>query len=119
MATLPPCLVGMETGSGAHEWARELEALGYTARLMAPKFVSPYRTGGKNVGNDAEAICEAVRRAGMRFVPIKSAEQQALLSLHRACQGFITERAAIINRIRGLLAEFAAVLPARTQTVRR
>jgi transposase len=119
MATLPPCLIGMETGSGAHEWARQLQALGHTARLMAPKFVSPYRTRGKNDGNDAEAICEAVRRPGMRFVPIKSVEQQALLSLHRARQGFITERTAIINRIRGLLAEFGVVLPARAETVRR
>lgn len=80
---LPVCLIGMEACSGAHEWARRFQALGHTVRLMAPKFVSPYRKGGKNDGNDAEAICEAVMRPTMRFVPVKSAEQQAVLALHR------------------------------------
>jgi len=119
VAALPPCVIGMETGSGAHEWARRFQALGHTPRLMAPKFVSPYRRNGKNDGNDAEAICEAVSRPGMRFVPVKSAEQQALLSLHRVRQGFITERTATINRLRGLLAEFGVVLPQRSVIVRR
>jgi transposase len=119
MAALPRCVVGMEAGSGAHEWARQLQALGHTPRLMAAKFVAPYRRRGKNDGNDAEAICEAVSRPGMRYVPIKSLEQQAVLSVHRVRQGFITERTATINRIRGLLAEFGVVLPARAETVRR
>lgn len=119
MASLPKCVVGMEAGSGAHEWARQFQALGHTPKLMAAKFVTPYRRRGKNDGNDAEAICEAVGRPDMRFVPVKSLEQQALLSLHRARQGFITERTAVINRIRGLLAEFGVVLPARAETVRR
>jgi len=119
VASLSPCLIGMETGGGAHEWARRFERLGHTVRLMAPKFVSPYRRNAKNDGNDAEAICEAVTRPGMRFVPIKSLEQQAALTLHRVRQGFIEERTATINRIRGLLSEFGVVLPLRSDTVRR
>ncbi len=119
MAGLTPCVVGMEAGSGAHEWARRFQALGHTPRLMAAKFVSPYRRKGKNDDNDAEAICEAVGRPNMRFVPIKSAEQQALLTLHRVRQGFIAERTALINRIRGLLAEFGVVLAQRSPVVRR
>jgi transposase len=86
---------------------------------MAPKFVTPYRKSGKNDGNDAEAICEAVSRPSMRFVPVKSAEQQALLSLHRVRQGFVVERTASINRLRALMAEFGVVLPLRAVTVRR
>jgi len=86
---------------------------------MAAKFVSPYRRNGKNDGNDAEAICEAVSRPGMRFVPVKSLEQQALLSLHRVRQGFIAERTGTINRLRGLLTEFGVVLPLRSVIVRR
>jgi transposase len=86
---------------------------------MAPRFVAPYRKNGKNDGNDAEAICEAVSRPSMRFVPIKSLEQQAVLCLHRVRQGFIEERTATINRLRGLLAEFGIVLPQRATEVRR
>lgn len=119
IASLSPCLIGMEAGSGAHEWARRFQALGHTVRLMAAKFVTPYRRNGKNDGNDAEAICEAVSRPGMRFVPVKSAEQQAVLTLHRVRQAFIEERTATMNRIRGLLAEFGIVLPQRSETVRR
>jgi transposase len=119
MAQLPPCIVGMEAGSGAHEWARRLQQLGHTPKLMAAKFVSSYRRKGKNDGNDAEAICEAVSRPGMRFIPVKSLEQQALLSLHRVRQGFIVERTATINRLRGLLSEFGVVLPQRAIVVRR
>ena len=119
MAGLAPCVVGMEAGSGAHQWARRFQGLGHRPRLIAAKFVAPYRRNGKNDGNDAEAICEAVSRPGMRFVPVKSLEQQALLSLHRVRQGFIAERTAIINRLRGLLAEFGVVLPQRSDTVRR
>src|SRR6267142_199084 len=119
IAGLSPCLIGMEAGSGAHQWARRFQALGHTVRLMAAKFVSPYRRNGKNDGNDAEAICEAVSRPGMRFVPVKSLEQQALLVLHRVRQGFIVERTATINRMRGVLCEFGVVLPLRSKTVRR
>jgi transposase len=82
-------------------------------------FVTPYRKSGKNDGNDAEAICEAVSRPNMRFVPIKSVDQQALLTLHRVRQGFVAERTAIVNRIRGLLAEFGIVLPQGVESVRR
>lgn len=119
VAQLPPCLIGMEACSGAHEWARRFAPLGHQVRLMAPKFVAPYRKSGKNDGNDAEAICEAVGRPSMRFVPVKTPEQQALLSLHRVRQGFVEERTATINRIRGLLAEFGLVLPQSAQQLRR
>jgi len=116
---LAPCTVGMEACSGAHEWARRFQAAGHTVKIMAPKFVVPYRRSGKNDGNDAEAICEAVQRPSMRFVPIKSVEQQAILAMHRVRQGFIEERTATINRVRGLLAEFGTVLPQRAAEVRR
>lgn len=119
VAQLPPCVIGMEACSGAHEWARQFERFGHTVRIMAPKFVVPYRRSGKNDVNDAEAICEAVQRPSMRFVPVKSVEQQAILTLHRVRQGFIEERTATINRIRGLMAEFGIVLPARAVEVKR
>jgi transposase len=119
VAQLPPCLIGMEACSGAHEWARRFAACGHTVKLMAAKFVTPYRKSGKNDGNDAEAICEAVARPNMRFVPVKSLEQQADLSLHRVRQGFVEERTATLNRLRGLLAEFGHVLPLRAVEVHR
>ena len=119
VAQLPPCLIGMEACSGAHEWARRFQPSGHTVKLMAPKFVMPYRKSGKNDGNDAEAICEAVARPNMRFVPIKSLEQQSDLTLHRVRQGFVEERTATLNRLRGLLAEFGHVLPLRAIEVRR
>ena len=83
-ANLAPCLIGMEACGGAHYWARKLSALGHTVRLVAPQFVKPYVKTNKSDRNDAEAICEAVGRANMRFVPVKTAEQQAVLSVHRA-----------------------------------
>ncbi|MGH9575868.1 MAG: IS110 family transposase, partial [Terriglobales bacterium] len=110
-ATLDPCLIGLETGSGAHCWARELQKLGHTVRLMAPRFVKPYRKNDKSDCNDAEAICEAVGRPNMRFVAVKSEEQQVVLSLHRIHAGLKTDRDALANRLRGLLAEFGIVLP--------
>ena len=119
VAALPPCLIGMEACSGAHEWARRFQELGHTVRLMAPVFVAPYRKSGKNDGNDAEAICEAVARPNMRFVPVKSLEQQSDLTLHRVRQGFVEERTATLNRLRGLLAEFGHVLPLRASEVHR
>jgi transposase len=115
----PPCVVGLEACSGAHEWGRRLQRFGHCVKLMAPRFVAPYRKNGKNDGNDAEAICEAVSRPSMRFVPIKTTEQQAVLCLHRVRQGFIEERTATINRLRGLLAEFGVVLAQSTAAVRR
>jgi transposase len=122
IASLPPCVIGMEACSGAHHWARLFMAHGHTVRLMAPKFVSPYRLSGKRGKNDAAdaaAICEAVQRPNMRFVPIKSLEQQSQLSVHRVRQGFVEQRTAIINRVRGLLSEFGIVLPLKASTVRR
>ncbi len=108
---LPPCLIRMEACSGSHAWARRFEQFGHAVRLMVPVFVAPYRKSCKNDGNDAEAICEAVSRPSMRFVPIKSAEQQALLALHRVRQGFIEERTALVNRLRAVLTEFGVVSP--------
>lgn len=108
---LPACLIGMEACSGAHFWARKLQALGHRVRLMAPQFVKPYVKSNKNDAADAQAICEAVARPNMRFVAIKSPEQQAVLSLHRARQGFVRARTAQGNQIRGLLAEFGLIAP--------
>jgi len=110
-ANLEPCLIGMEACGGAHYWARKLAALGHTVRLMAPQFVKPYVKTNKSDRNDAEAICEAVARPNMRFVPVKTGEQQAVLSVHRARQGFVKARTAQANQIRGLLAEFGIVIP--------
>ena len=114
-----PCLVGMEACSGAHYWARELTKLGHEVRLMAAQFVIPYRKSGKNDRNDAEAICEAVSRPSMRFVPVKSVEQQAVLTVHRSRTLLIAERTALINHIRGLLTEFGIVLPQGATKVRQ
>ena len=122
IAALPPCLIGVEACSGAHHWAREFEKFGHTVRLMAPKFVIPYRLSGrrgKNDAADAAAICEAVTRPNMRFVPIKSIEQQGQLMVHRARQGFVEQRTATFNRIRGLLSELGIVLPLKAAVVRR
>jgi transposase len=122
LAAVPPCIVAMEACSGAHHWARLLAAFGHTARILAPKFVAPYRMSGKqgkNDANDAAAICEAAGRPAMRFVPPKSEAQQALLTVHRVRQDFIEERTATINRLRGLLSEFGVVLPLKAATVRR
>lgn len=110
-ANLPACLVGMEACAGAHHWARKLQSYGHTVKLMAPQFVKPYVKTNKNDAADAEAICEAVGRPSMRFVPIKNVEQQAVLSLHRVRQGFVKARTAQANQIRGLLAEYGLVVP--------
>lgn len=108
---LPPCLVGIEACGSAHHWARKLQAMGHTVRLMAPQFVKPYVKTNKNDAADAEAICEAVGRPNMRFVPVKNVEQQAVLALHRVRQGFVKARTAQGNQIRGLLAEFGIIIP--------
>lgn len=118
-AKVEACLIGMETGSGAHYWARELQKLGHTVRLMAPRFVKAYRKNDKSDRNDAAAICEAVGRPNMRFVAVKSEEQQAILSLHRMHAGIKSERNALSNRLRGLLAEFGIVLPKGIERLRR
>lgn len=110
-ANLTPCLIGMEACGSAHYWARKLHSLGHTVKLMAPQFVKPYVKTNKNDAADAEAICEAVSRPNMRFVPIKNGEQQAVLSLHRARQGFVKARTAQANQIRGLLSEYGIVMP--------
>ena len=122
IVALPPCVIGMEACSGAHHWARQFEAAGHTVRLVAPKFVTPYRMSGKRGKNDAAdaaAMCEAVQRPQMRFVPMKNLEQQSRLMVHRARQGFVQQRTATLNRIRGLLSEFGIVLPLKAATVRR
>jgi transposase len=105
---LPPCTFGMEACSSAHHWARRLTELGHTPRLMAAEFVAPFRKsrGAKNDRNDAQAILSAVREPDMRFVTAKSVDQQTVLAWHRMRSGWIQERTALINRLRGLLAEF-------------
>lgn len=108
---LQPCLIGMEACGGAHYWARELSKLGHTVKLMSPQFVKPYVKTNKNDMADAEAICEAVARPNMRFVSAKTVDQQAILSIHRARQGFVKARTAQANQIRGLLAELGIVMP--------
>jgi transposase len=110
-ANLPPCLIGIEACSSAHHWGRKLVALGHEVRLMAPQFVKPYVKTNKNDRNDAEAICEAVARPNMRFVPVKTSEQQTVLALHRARAAYVKARTAQANQIRGLLGEFGIVLP--------
>ena len=108
---LPPCLVGMEACGSAHHWARVLQGQGLSVGLIAAQFVKPYVKSNKNDAADVEAICEAVARPHMRFVPVKSVEQQAVLAVHRARQGFVKVRTAQANQIRGLLAEFGLVIP--------
>jgi transposase len=110
-ANLPSCLVGMEACGGAHHWARKLQGLGHTVKLMAPQFIKPYVKSNKNDAADAEAICEAVSRPTMRFVPIKNIEQQSVLALHRVRQGFVKARTAQANQIRGLLGEYGLIVP--------
>ncbi len=117
-AQLGPCLVGMEACAGSHYWARELSALGHEVKLMAPQFVKPYVKTNKTDAADAEAICEAVSRPNMRFVPVKDVEQQAVLSLHRARAGFVKSRTAQVNQIRGLLGEYGVVLSRGIRQVR-
>jgi transposase len=108
---LPPCLVGIEACASSHYWSRELKALGHTVRLMPPAYVKPYVKRQKNDANDAEAICEAVSRANMRFVPTKTPEQQSCLMLHRTRHLFIRQQTAVINAIRAHLAELGIVAP--------
>ena len=105
----PPCLVGMEACATAHHWARQLVALGHAVKLMPPKYVKPYVKRNKNDMADAEAICEAVTRPTMRFVEIKTRDQQSVLMLHRTRQLFVRQRTTLINALRAHLAEFGIV----------
>ena len=108
---LPPCLVGIEACATSHHWSRELQALGHTVRLIPPAYVKPYVKRQKNDAADAEAICEAVQRPSMRFVPTKTSDQQGCLTLHRTRHLFIRQQTAVINTIRAHLAEFGIVAP--------
>lgn len=108
---LSPCLVGIEACASSHYWSRELQALGHTVRLMPPAYVKPYVKQQKNDTTDGEAICEAVTRRNMRFVPTKTVHQQSCLMLHRARHLFFRQQTAVINSIRVYLAEFEIVAP--------
>jgi transposase len=118
-ANLPASLIGLEACGGAHYWARELNKLGHDARLVSPQFVKPYVKGNKNDANDAEAICEAVSRPNMRFVPLKGIEQQDIQMLHRIRSGAVKERAALASRTRGLLGEYGIVVAKGLAALRR
>jgi transposase len=119
MAQLPPCLVGMEACGGAHYWAREIAKLGHEVKLISPRFVRPYVKSSKNDARDAEAICETVSRPSMRFVAVKSQAQQEVLALHRVRALLIRERTALMNQMRGLLAECGIVVAPGAAHLRR
>ena len=108
---LPPCLIGIEACGTAHHWAREIGALGHEVRLMPASYVKPYVKRGKTDAADAEAICEAVTRPTMRFVPVKSAEQQAVLMLHRTRELLVRQRTMLVNALRGHMAELGIIAP--------
>ncbi|MCP5357611.1 MAG: IS110 family transposase [Pseudomonadales bacterium] len=110
-AKLPRCLIGMEACSSSHYWARELSALGHEVKLMPPQYVKPYVKTNKNDVADAEAICEALVRPTMRFVEIKTPDQQAMMLIHREREGAVKDRTALINRLRATLAEFGFAIP--------
>ena len=117
-AQTEPCLVGIESCASSQHWAREIRQFGHTVKLMNPKFVVPYRKSGKNDNNDAEAICEAVGRPNMRYVSVKSVEQQAVCSLHTGRQFLVGHRTSLINHCRGILAEFGIIMPLGADKVR-
>lgn len=110
-ANLKPCLIGIEACATAHYWARKLQALGHTVKLIPPQYVKPFVKRNKNDALDAEAICEAVGRPNMRFVAIKTAEQQSTLMLHNSRSGYVKRRTALANEVRAEMAEFGVVLP--------
>ncbi len=118
VARLPACLIGVEACGGAHYWAQVFRAHGHEVRMMAPQFVKPYVKSNKNDRIDAEAICEAVQRPSMRFVPIKVPSQQDIQSLHRARSLALSHRTAQVNQIRGLLAEYGIVIARGRRRVR-
>ena len=109
-AGLSPCLIGLEACASAHYWARELQALGHAVRLIPPQYVKPFVKTNKNDASDAEAICEALIRPTMRFAPLKSAEQQSVLMLHRARELLVRQRTMLINSLRGHCGEFGIVV---------
>ncbi len=115
----PGCEVGMEACAGAHHWARELQSQGYVVKLIAPQFVKPYVKSNKNDAQDAEAICEAMSRPTMRFVTVKSVEQQDLQAVHRIRSALVSQRTAKGNQIRGLVAEYGLVAPQKLGHLRR
>ena len=108
-AKIPGCLIGMEACSAAHDWARELSRFGHSVRLIPPQYVKPYVKRNKTDAADAEAICEAVGRSNMRFVPVKTLDQRGVLSFHRVRSLFVRHRTASVNTVRGLLMEFGIV----------
>jgi transposase len=114
-ANLPVCVVGMEACAGSHFWARELTRLGHTVRLMAPQYVKPYVKRQKNDRADAEAICEVVQRPSMRFVAVKSEDQQSTLAIHRVRETLVAQKTQLINALRAHLAEFALLCSSRHQ----
>lgn len=116
---LGPCRIGIEAGSGAHYWAKEFEKLGHEARIIPPQFVRPFVKSNKNDMRDAEAICEALTRPGMRFVPVKSATQLEQQSVHRVRSRVVASKTALVNEIRGLLAEHGLVYGRRPSVIRR
>lgn len=119
IAQLEPCLIGIEACGGAHHWARRFAEHGHQVKMMSAQFVKPYRKSDKNDRNDAEAICEAVTRPTMRFVAVKSVEQQDMQTLHRVREGMMKDRIALINRIRGLLSEYGIVIAKNVSNLRR
>jgi transposase len=118
-ANWPPCLVGMEACASAHHWARALGALGHEVKLIPPQYVKPYVRGNKNDYNDALAIAEAVTRPEMRFVAVKTTEQQDVQALHRLREKRLQDRTALCNQLRGLLAEYGLILPQGVNLLRR
>jgi transposase len=119
VAPLPPCLIGMEASGGAHDWAREFTKRGHTVKLMSPQFVRPYVQRQQNAANDAAGICEAVSRPQMRFVPLKSVEQQGIQALPRIRERQLKARTALVNQIRGLLSEYGIGIPQGVAKVRQ
>ena len=118
-ANLPACLVGMEACASSEYWAREIESLGHTVRRIHPRYVKAYLLGAKNDANDAAAICEAVQRPNMRFVPHKSPEQVDIQCVHRIRQGYVRSRTALINQIRGVLGEYGIIMRQGAAQVRK
>ena len=119
LSNLPKCLIGMEACSTSNYWGRELTKLGHTVKLISPQYVKPYVKTNKNDSQDAEAICEAVTRPNMRFVAIKSVEQQDILSLHRVRSRLVSQRTALVNHVRALLSEYGVILPQGITHIRR
>ena len=119
IANLPPCLIGLEACGGAHHWVRTFTGLGHHVKMIAPQFVKPYVKSNKNDAVDAEAICEAVQRPNMRFVPVKNIVQQDIQSLHRIRSQRVARRTAHANQIRGLLLEYGIVIPKGINYIRK